>query len=168
MKILLLITTILSVALTVSPSFAVETELHRLVGDWSGKGSVRKKGFGAEEKVQCRFKGRALASGRTSLTGRCASARGSGHFRLMISQKSGAYSATGTFAGYPGELELVGTNIKNGIELHLEDSFRANGRRLMAQILLSNSKNGALTLSQTLTDVKTGETSDAMSIEFVQ
>lgn len=136
--------------LMAAPATAHDALLARLVGDWTGRGTMKLSPTAEPERVFCKVTNTLSDSGNTlSQKGRCSLASNSGPISGSIaSVGSNLYSGTLSSLASKGAASLAGSGLPNRIELNADYIDATDGARARALITLQLS-GGNYTLSST-------------------
>jgi hypothetical protein len=130
----------LALGMSAVPALASDALLARLVGDWTGRGTMKTSPSAAPERVFCKVNN-SLSGDGTALTqkGRCSLASNSGPIAGTIaSVGSNLYSGTLDSLASKGPASLAGSGLPNRLELNAEyvDALDGSAARSLITIEL--------------------------------
>ena len=140
----------------------------RFIGSWEGEGTVRPKGFGAPEAVRCKAQGKGMNDVQVSFEGRCATASGSGNFRIFLAQDAAGerFVAKVRLTGGEKMIDFAGRALEHDIVLSQKNPVTSGKRELTAELTLSLSSEDTIGMANRLTDLISGEEAEALSVIF--
>ena len=164
MRTLLTFLTLLSSA---GGALADDAFLSKLVGEWTGRGSMRTSPQAEPERVYCKVANALSADGNTlEQAGRCSLASNSGPIDGRISAMgSDLYGGTLNSLASRGPTTIAGSATGNRLELNAEFVDAFDGKPARAVIVLEVGSGGYRLIS-TRTDPDTGTVYTANEIVF--
>jgi hypothetical protein len=155
--------------LCTSGALADDPLLTRLVGDWTGRGSMKTSAEAEAERVYCKVANRLSEDGNTLLqSGRCSLASNSGPIDGTISAVgSDLYAGTLNSLASRGPTTVAGSASGNRLELNAEFVDAFDGKPARAVIVLDVGAGG-YRLTSTRSDPETGTQYTANEIVFSQ
>jgi hypothetical protein len=132
------------------PAIAQDALLSRLVGEWTGRGTMKLSATSEPERVFCKVSNSLSDSGNTlRQSGRCSLASNSGPISGSIaSVGSNLYSGSLDSLASKGPASLAGSGLPNRIELNADYTDARDGSQARALITLQLTGAG-YTLSST-------------------
>lgn len=145
---------------------AAEPTLKSLAGTWSGGGFVRPNLFDKKQRVKCKLKATVDGPAKTILAGRCATANRSHKITLEIKQTVGGKKVTSIarVSGSAEAFEYLGRKSRTGFVMKIAKPFKQNGRTVSSTMSILLPNWNSLTISETITDIASGEKINAVSL----
>lgn len=159
--------TLAALLLGTGGALAEDAFLSRLVGDWTGRGSMKTSAGAEPERVYCKIANALSTDGNTlEQSGRCSLASNSGAIDGRISAMgSDLYGGTLNSLASRGPTTIAGSATGNRLELNAEFVDAFDGKPARAVIVLEVGSNG-YRLTSTRLDPDSGERYTASDIVF--
>ena len=140
----------------------------RLIGSWQGEGMVRPKGFDTPEPIRCKAEGKGMSDVQISFEGKCATASGSGSFRILLAQDASGerFVAKVRLTGGERLLDFRGNAAEHAIVLSQKTPLTSGAREIVAELTFLLADEGAIGMRNRLRDLASGEKAEALSLTF--
>lgn len=137
-------------------------------GKWTGNGTISPRNFDPPEKARCKVVGTRTAGGTTRFSGRCATVSGSGAFKMNIRLVPGTdrYEVEAQLPDFVQPVRMRGRARGKTMILALMKPLKQGGRTVTGKIEIIFSNDDSIRMTQTATDVSTGERAEAISMIF--
>jgi hypothetical protein len=154
-----------------SPNLVLAEDIvARMVGVWVGQGTVRPRGFDAPEKIRCKVVGEKLSEVEVKFAGRCATASGTGAFRLFVAQDIGGsrFAARIRLSNAKDALDFKGSLGGDTIVLKQNEVVEQKDRKVLATITLKIPEGMDIEMTNDIVDQNSGETAQSLAIQFTR
>lgn len=159
---------LIALAATGAKSDPTTGTVARLIGSWEGEGMVRPKGFDTPEPIRCRADGKGMTDVQVSFEGKCATASGSGSFRIFLAQDASGerFVAKVRLTGGERMLDFRGNAAEHAIVLSQKVPVTSGAREIVAELTFSLTDDDAIGMRNRLRDLASGDEAEALSLTF--
>jgi hypothetical protein len=150
-----------------APTLAADAFLGKLVGEWTGRGTMKLSAGAAPERVYCKISNTLAADGNTlEQKGRCSLASNSGSVDGTITAAGGGYKGSLDSLASKGPATLAGTGGATRLELEASFVDVLTNEPAQSTTTIALSANGGYRITTSRADPKTGATFTSSEIVF--